>query len=194
MIAKARLNLSAKANGPPQVDPEGQQLLAAMDERDEARYGQIHATISINRGTSKKLDVRRELFRQLEADAPLLASDLRASFRDEAWAARIANIEDAWNWARATAWIEPLCDPEAEQQLGLALDSARDRSRRRLGEIAAEKAWAHCFDRMTEHERQHLVAWSKADRSIGKGKGKYAATHRRNAREHTNECRSAIPA
>ncbi|TAK29531.1 MAG: hypothetical protein EPO21_21355 [Chloroflexota bacterium] len=47
---------------------------------------------------------------------------------------------------------------------------------------------------MNEPQRQHLVAWSKAVRSIGKGTGKYAPLHRRNAREHMNECRSAIPA
>ena len=47
---------------------------------------------------------------------------------------------------------------------------------------------------MSEHQRQHLVAWSKSVRSIGKGKGKYAPLHRRNAKEHLNECRSAIPA
>ena len=46
---------------------------------------------------------------------------------------------------------------------------------------------------MTENERQHLVAWSKAVRAIGKGTGKYAPLHRRNAREHLNESRSTIP-
>ena len=78
----------------------------------------------------------------------------------------------------------------------IQLDSAKNRIRNRLREIAAEKAWAHCFDHMTEHEheRQHLVAWSKAVRSVGKGTGKYAPMHRRSARKHMNECRSAIPA
>jgi len=47
---------------------------------------------------------------------------------------------------------------------------------------------------MGENERQHLVAWSKAIKKIGKGKGKYAEHHRRTARQHMKECRRAIPA
>ena len=47
---------------------------------------------------------------------------------------------------------------------------------------------------MTEHERQHLEAWKMAMGRVGKGTGKYAAKHRRAARENMDQCRSAIPA
>lgn len=38
------------------------------------------------------------------------------------------------------------------------------------------------------------MAWSKAIQRIGKGTGKRAEKHRKDAEEHTNQCREAIPA
>ncbi len=178
----------------PGADPAGQALLTALDARDFSAYRDAFLRISRDQETAACLQRRQSLLSQLRAAAPLLAEQLTATAPDEPWDLRASQFEAAWNWARANAWLERLCDPEAEQQLRFQLDSTRARIRNRLKEIAAERAWSHCFARMTEHERQHLVAWSKAVRSIGKGTGKYAPMHRRSAREHMNECRSAIPA
>lgn len=178
----------------PGADPAGRDLLAALEVLDADAYRDAFSRVSENHARATRLEQREGLLSKLRESAPLLAEQLPATARHESWDTRATQFEAAWNWARVTAWLERLSDPEAEQQLRLRLDSARDRIRRRLKEIAAEKAWAHCFERMTEHERQHLVAWSKAVRSIGKGTGKYAPMHRRSAREHMNECRSAIPA
>ncbi|MGH7427068.1 MAG: AAA domain-containing protein, partial [Candidatus Methylomirabilaceae bacterium] len=172
----------------------GKDLLRALEARDVDGYHEAFSRAFQNQQRAKSQERRESLLSKLRDGAPLLAEQLASTARDASWDQRAAQFAPAWNWARAIAWIERLCDPEAEQQLRLQLDSARDRIRDRLKEIAAEKAWSHCFARMTEHERQHLVAWSKAVRSIGKGTGKYAPMHRRNAREHLNECRSAIPA
>ncbi len=184
----------AEAVGSPGTDPSGRNLLAALKERDIGKYQATLLQLSQNRNTGVQVRRRKLLLTRLHAAAPQVCEELRATAADELWGHRAGNFEAAWNWARATAWLERLCDPEAEQQLRIQLDSTRERIRNRLREIAAEKAWAHCFDHMSEHERQHLVAWSKAVRSIGKGTGKYAPVHRRSAREHMNECRSAIPA
>jgi very-short-patch-repair endonuclease len=178
----------------PGADPAGRDLLAALEALDVAAYRDAFSRVSQNHAETIRLKQRDELLLKLRRSAPLLAEELAATARHGSWEIRATHFESAWNWARATSWLERLSDPETEQQLRLRLDSARDRIRKRLNEIAAEKAWAHCFNRMTEHERQHLVAWSKAVRSIGKGTGKYAPMHRRSAREHMNECRSAIPA
>lgn len=175
-------------------DPAGIDLLRALEARDVDGYRETFSRILQNQQRANGLERREALLSQLRESAQLLAEELASTARDDSWDRRAAQFASAWNWARTTAWVERLCDQEIEQQLRLQLDSARDRIRRILKELAAETAWSHCFARMTEHERQHLVAWSKAVRSIGKGTGKYAPMHRRNAREHLNECRSAIPA
>lgn len=176
------------------VDPAGHDLVQALAARNIGAYRDAYSRASRNEERSRNSKRRANLLAALNDSAHILADQLARTSRDESWDLRASQFGTAWNWVRAKSWLERLCDPRAEQQLLLQLDSARARIRNRLKEIAAEKAWAHCFTRMTEHQRQHLIAWSKAVRSIGKGTGKYAALHRRNAQEHMNECRSAIPA
>ncbi len=176
------------------ADPAGSDLLRSFESRDESGYRDTFDRIASNEQTAATLARRERLVAELRGSAPFLAEELFSTSALGLWDSREPQFEDAWNWARASAWLERLADPDAEKQARFQLDSAGDRIRQRLKEIAAERAWGHCFARMTERERQHLVAWSKAVRSIGKGTGKYASIHRQNAREHMNECRTAIPA
>ena len=63
-----------------------------------------------------------------------------------------------------------------------------------LAELSSVKAWQFCFDRMQEVHRRHLMSWQQAMKKLGKGTGKHAHTHRKNAQRHLNECRDAVPA
>ena len=174
-------------------DAVRQNLLSALTARDVQAYQDSFSQALRNQEIEKRMQQLDSSMSQLRRNAPLLAKLLASTVIETSWDLRAEQFASTWNWARAKAWLERLCDPETERQLQLQLDSAQRRIRNCLKGIAAEKAWSYCFDRMTERERQHLVAWSKAVRSIGKGTGKYAPIHRRNAREHLNECRSAIP-
>jgi len=44
---------------------------------------------------------------------------------------------------------------------------------KQMAELASEKAWKHCFDRLTEEQRTHLMDWALAVKKIGKGTGKF---------------------
>ena len=169
-------------------------LASAVDTRSVDEYRTAYERIEGQHQIIRRIVRRDELFGQLQGGCSLLASAVAASAQSEQWHIRSPRFQAAWNWRRARRWLGRLSDAHAEQQLHLRLEAARTASRRRLSELASLKAWQHCFARMTEHERQHLIAWSKAVRAIGKGTGKYAPVHRRNAREHLNECRTAIPA
>ena len=147
-----------------------------------------------NREVEAQLGRKIALLRRLQDAAPELAQVLTQTFGDSIWDERPQNFERAWNWSRAYGWVVRLSAPGSEEQLGMELENTRVRIAHALEQIAAEKAWTQCFNRMTEKERQSLVAWSKAVRSIGRGTGKYAPIHRANARKHMNESRSAIPA
>ena len=176
------------------ADPVVDTLLRSLEACDAVSYRDAFSQISQNWKKNIRLDRRKKLLLQLRDSAPLLAKKLLDTIADKSWDIRSTQFKAAWDWARATAWLERLCDPAAEQKMRINLDLEKKRIRNRLKEAVAENAWAHCFKRLTEHERQHLVAWSKSVRNIGKGKGKNAPRHRRDAREHMNECRSAIPA
>ena len=177
-----------------QLDPVSAELKAAVIERDTSKYSEARQRAVQNGELQQRMERKLELRRQLQAIAPALANDLVQTSRDSIWDERASNFERAWNWSRTQGWVVRLASPDSEQQQRLELENVKTRIAQTLEKLAAEKAWTYCFKRMTENERQHLVAWSKAVRAIGRGTGKYAPMHRRNAREHLNESRSAIPA
>lgn len=177
-----------------QLDLASKELGSAITERNVSAYATAWQQAKDNVELEARLGRRRELLNKLVGGAPELARALAEAPADAVWYDRAADFERAWNWSRAYSWVTRLAAPDSEQQHRLEFENTKQRIALTREKLAAEKAWAHCFIRMTENERQHLVAWSKAVRAIGRGTGKYAPMNRRNAREHLNESRSAIPA
>jgi very-short-patch-repair endonuclease len=169
-------------------------LLDAVKARNAEAYREVHRELARYEELVQKMERRNGFLARLSKPAPGLAKELRSTASEGSWDERLASFVEAWNWARADAWLTRLNDPEGLPRLSTALDEQRRTVLSLLAELGAEKAWAHCFARMTEHERQHLQAWKMAMSRIGKGTGKYASKHRRAAREHMDQCRSAIPA
>ena len=66
-------------------------------------------------------------------------------------------------------------------------------SAKALEELAALKAWSHCFSRMTRDHQQYLESWHQSIRRLGKGTGKHAHKHRQDAQKSLNECKGAVP-
>jgi very-short-patch-repair endonuclease len=169
------------------------EALEVVQKRDEQRYAVVYEFMDRTKRLSHILRHRDSLLKRLETTAPELASQIISNFADPVWDIRMTKFTNAWNWSRANEWLIRLSDPRAQEQLCYALDLHRSRMREVIRDLAAAKAWRHCFSRLTEQERQNLMAWTKAMRRIGKGTGKYAPMHRRAARKHMDECRSAIP-
>ena len=178
-----------------QPDPTLEELRRAVTEREPSGYASARGRAASNVELEAKLRRRRALLQNVETIAPQLAGELEAAPADPVWDERAANFERAWNWRRAEGWLTRLAAPGADQQHRQQLESTKLRIAQTIEELAAEKAWAHCFERMTDHESQHLVAWEKAVQAIPKdSRSRSAPELRRVAREHFNECRSAIPA
>ena len=189
--ALERLNQQQRSG---RLDPVSEDLRTAVRERSTTAYARGRRRAAANIELEEQLGRRRVLYDRLAGGAPELASTLAEAPADSVWDERAGDLDRAWNWSRAKAWVVRMAAPDSEQQHRLELENAKQTVARVLEQVAAERAWTHCFNRMTENERQHLVAWSKAVRSIGRGTGKYAPMHRRSARDHLNESRSAIPA
>jgi len=176
------------------VHPAVKQALEAVRSRDEKRYIEAYKLLCDLQRARSELEHRRALLHRLGASCPALTAQVTANFTDPVWDERMAGFVAAWNWARAERWLKRFSDPQAQQKLSRALERHRTRLRELIRDLAAAKAWRHCLSRLTESERQHLEAWTQAMKRIGKGTGKYAGMHRKAAREHMEQCRSAIPA
>jgi very-short-patch-repair endonuclease len=167
---------------------------AAIADRDALAYAAQRGNLDRLAARRDALLRRRELTERLRAAAPRMAARLAATVSDPAWDAKLGAFDAAWDWARADAWLVAQADPMLTARLERDLDDARQRIEDATRKLAAELAWAHCLNRLSERERAHLQTWEEAVRKIGKGTGKHAARWRKQARGAMQGCRSAIPA
>ena len=169
-------------------------LNTAVEARDPARYAEFYETLVRANHSRELVDERDALLERLRDASTALARELEGSASEESWDARLVAFREAWNHARASAWIATLSEPTRMRLLAAQLAAAEDAEKTTLASLGAELAWRHCFNRMTNAEAQHLNGYALAMRQYGKGTGKYAVTHRQSAREHLDKCQSAIPA
>ena len=174
--------------------PDATRLLKAMDRRDVAGFSDARACLERRAASIDDMRTYRDLLGRLRTIAPAVAEALVDDPENPEWEERFGAFEAAWAWAEAARWLQSSTCPGALRSLLDDLErNAADR-RRFITQLAEAKAWGHCFESLTEHERKHLMAWMHATRRIGKGTGKNAPRYRREARDNMRECRSAIPA
>lgn len=170
-----------------------EEIYNAIIHREVKAYAKAYSDLEEIQSKRIWIERRNDLDRRLHKTLPNIAYRIRSESHQTKWQDHFAHFEEAWRWAQANNWLEQLSDRD-EDQIGEELKITQDRIQKTIGKLATAQAWKHCLNRLTEHERRHLVAWSKSMRKIGKGKGKYAEKHRREARQNMEKCRSAIPA
>jgi very-short-patch-repair endonuclease len=177
--------------------PDAHYLVAeatyALENRDTEGFARVASEIEEYRKMLWQHQRRDQLLSNLGACAKLRDA-LVSSASEPVWHDRLASLAEAWNWYRASDWLERFADPRRERALLQTIDSCQQRIRQRTEELTAYKAWEYVLARLRQEEREHLSAWRLAIKKVGKGTGKYAPQYRREARQHLERCRSAIPA
>lgn len=178
----------------PNAHPVNTALKEAVLNRDVKAYSDAWNNLRLLTEDKQQLDTRDTLLQSIRTHAPRLAKTLAVDYGDAVWDERLTQIEQAWNWSRANAWFHEFHRHQDAESLEAKVKTLLEELQRTMKGLAAAKAWRHCFARLTEAQRQHLMAWTDAVRRIGRGATKRAEMHRRDARRHMDECRGAIPA
>jgi very-short-patch-repair endonuclease len=179
----------------PDSHPIVTEMNKAIVNRNEAVYGRLYKEIEDLKNKKQFLARRKALYWRLcKSPAKSIAEEVAVDPYQSYWIERFSCFSESWRWAQACTWLKEYIDKLNEQDISLELDSVELRINSTVSLLAAEMAWGHCFARLKEPERNHLMAWSDATKRVGKGTGKNAEKNRRNAREHMEHCRSAIPA
>ncbi|MDA3834550.1 MAG: AAA domain-containing protein, partial [Spirochaetales bacterium] len=179
---------------PQSAASEVKKALTSLESRSVSEYREAYNEIrQINKvkTTIKERDQRVTI---LKARLPRLASTLLDSFGDSGWDKLLKNIEHAWNWKCAEAWLIEVSDPGGEKKLQTNLKNIREEISVTLANLAAELAWMHCVKKMKDPDHASLIAWKNAIDELGKGTGRYAERNRVIARKCLEECRGAVPA
>ena len=169
-------------------------LLQVIRERDVNGYA--HAA-----GTAQSLNAERQRAQEVDEyvlglnhHLPKLTHEIKQNPGDSGWNQRIPHVKDAWNWAQARYWIEEYIRQEDVPALAKRAKQIEDEINATIAKLASLHAWSFCFSRLKEDHRRHMEAWQQSIRRLGKGTGKHAPRHRREAQQHLNECREAVPA
>lgn len=135
-----------------------------------------------------------EYLAKLSRLLPNLTDKLKRTCDELYWDERLQHIEYAWRWAQAQYWIEEYIREEDLPALSKRARQIEDEIHVTIAELASLHAWSFCFSRLKEDHRRHMEAWQQSMRRLGKGTGKHAPRHRREAQHNLNQCREAVPA
>ncbi len=170
------------------------ELAQAIEDRDPAKWRAAWHTRERLAKARDRFHRYKEMLDRIRGACPKLATLLQSTQGDPEWRQRLCQLEQAWAWAAAKAWLRRVTDPERYEQLAEKRQRLQDSIEKKLKELAALKAWQAFFARLDDQAHQNLIAWTKAVARIGKGTGKYAYQHRRTARRYLMACIPKMPA
>jgi very-short-patch-repair endonuclease len=136
----------------------------------------------------------KDLEEKLERFCPGLGAILRDTAGNPEWASKLLELERAWAWSSARAWLRRVSDAAAYKELVREFHRLQEKAEKATERLAAIRAWRAFFERLDDATVQSLNAWTRAVDRIGKGTGKYAYRHRRAARQYLMDCVPRIPA
>ncbi|WP_232420200.1 AAA domain-containing protein [Nitrosococcus watsonii] len=174
--------------------PVTMNVLGAIQGRERDEFAQCVSKIQDLEKQRQYLLKQDENLSRLRWLLPQLADCLERTCNEPYWEERSRHIGDAWHWAQARCWIEDYIRQADVPALGKRVKQIEDTINDIIAELASLHAWSFCFSRLTESHRRHMGAWQQSMGRLGKGTGKHAPHHRREAQGHLHECREAVPA
>lgn len=100
---------------------------------------------------------------------------------------------DAWTWRRAQTWFDQVIGSVDPAVLAKRAETAREKIRRRTGELVVASAWLEVSRALDDRRRAALADWTTALRKIGKGTGRTAAAWQVHAQRAMESAVGAVP-
>lgn len=170
-------------------------LIRAFYAQGAESYAEAYRRIALLHEKYALREVREDCLARLHSAAPDWASAIRARSGMHGAPEAPAEIDEAWRWKQYDAMLKELMKYSLEEyqeqntQLGKAY-------REKTQEAAVYSAWEHML-RRSERDgsiRQNLNLWQNIIKKLGKGTGKRAPAHRKDARQLMSRCQEAVPA
>lgn len=168
-------------------------LLKALQTDDWQLWGRAWMTLKELSDDRNRLKRKAELLSKIQKELPSTLEHINETLWDEVWNDRVDIFNKAWKWSQVDAWLNDFWKQHDEYDLHCQLESLEKKLSKVTANLTALKAWRHCFERMTIEQRHHMIAWSTCIKKIGKGTGKYAEKHRRDAQHNMEKAQKAIP-
>jgi very-short-patch-repair endonuclease len=174
--------------------PVMKEMLSAVRDRDVDSYARTVSLVVELTADRQRLQEFEHKFEGMSTYLPKLMNELKLAPQDACWDDRIPQIKEAWHWEQARFWIDEYIDEDDVPDLSKEVKKIADDIHELITQLAALRAWKFCFKRMKNTHQEHMEAWRLAMGRVGKGTGKWAPKHRRDAQKHLKQCQEAVPA
>ena len=169
-------------------------LLACITDRDTVQYAKTIQGLEELHSLKQKKAWLDHAIDNYKKRLPYLIDALLKEPDPLVWSDRISILENAWDWKRVSSWLEVFINEDDLDALESNLNYCENKIRNNIAAIAKIKSWKFCFYRMSDEHRRHLIGWQDAIKRLGKGTGKHAPKHRRDAQNNLKKCHDSIPA
>jgi hypothetical protein len=167
------------------------QIRSRIESRDTTEYEILARKLADHGARRETYRSARALLDDIASLAPRCVDGLLKSLHEEHWDHRLKRLEKAVEYKQRETWIEEFLGQEDLAELERQMRRCEDDIAVLVEKEAAARAWGFAFGRMQEEHRRALTAWQQAVKALGKGTGKQAGRHRREAQKQLQKCRSA---
>lgn len=134
------------------------------------------------------------VLQRIQPTSSSLVEFIRAHEGQAEFTVRIGQLQEAWKWASASAWVRAVSDERTYTQAAHRQRLLEDRIQGKTEEIASLMAWSSFLDRLDDPTIQALNGWRQAHQHLGAGQGANAPHWRRVERTYWNRCVPKMPA
>lgn len=169
-------------------------FVKALLEGDADLYAEAYERLAADDRLRETYLRRQELLDRLAVAAPLWAQYIREQAEGFAGNVPPENLPEAWLYRQFQQELDDV-PQEDMRELSHQIHDLTARLHQTTTELAEKLSWYHLLKDVSGSNLQSsLIGWSKAVAKIGRGKGKYAARHIREARQCMLEAQAAVPA
>jgi very-short-patch-repair endonuclease len=174
--------------------PSAPDLLKAINDRSPSDYEK--ALLYLNEAIKDQatLEELNSTLSELKSQLPTFTEKLEKEYTADYWEQRIQMLQKAWEWRQANGWLHDYIRKDDALSLETQAKQLEEKINNLISRSAANLAWQHCFEKLTDSHERGMQAWQQSMKRLGKGTGKHAPKHRREAQQHLNSCKDAVPA
>ena len=104
-----------------------------------------------------------------------------------------SDLVTAWRLAAISSWLKDIHSDKNVSELQKEFDRTRNKEKSKEAELIATSAWKKQKEKVTRAQRQALSSYALSIKKLGKGTGKFASLHRKNAQEALKIAKNAVP-
>lgn len=168
-------------------------LLEGIDNRDADQWQRAYQSLEEITERHEKSKKLFELGSRLRSVVPLWIAEIEGVVDGGGQYNMPMNMVQAWRLARLRSWLDHLHNRLGIGKLQGELERINKQENDLNAELITTLAWQRQIDRVSNKQRNALMAWSHAMKKYGKGTGKYAHTWLRSAQDALKDAKDAVP-